>query len=852
MSKEVLEIRINPEYSQLNRSIYDKSLKEDSIPQIRQKIVTTDLYMKKINNKMNTTTTFIPTNCRYLEKLSDGSHLVVTEEAPAIRTIKFDFPYEKELYQLEEAGKLKEWGISRDEYIKNKPSKPYSYRLAFPYVVFIQAFDRNNYLYAGQVFFRVARLSGFADYLLKAPLLNISSDQFICYGEFNEENRSLEAAVQDTSLTFWSTKFNDDYVYNYQCYRSKPIFGNYIEWEYYTELNPMFIYSADWIKIDKNIGQMIGKFKERYKLNGNRRFGFSDLSKLFTSPSTTSKVEKVTKNHTKELYYDVAQGLFLTRNLFINVGDSLTLKNGKRAYINSFISFLDASDIKYIQLKDENGKEILLKYNNRVAKFLKDVFEKERNQKEGMFANGKKVKAGDIVAIKPVNAIKKTNVPPIYKKVQYIRKTIDGMTEARLNDTFYILENTVGQVVDLNKPIYGDIKISKDKEYLLISSINKTCIHRGAAVKFNNVTVDSKGSLVLKFIDHSSIGNGYEHNLKSNSQYKRLVEIHNTRKLPDIFKVNRTLMTTYPRGLAWGSEHGLILHDKCEIQTPRINSFVKNCLLDNNTRLHVEGVDSDIDFQIGDKVVSADWLNPINTLIIKTIQGFKVNKDTGIIDFVLEDKNGKLTITEYIDITHGIIFVGRIRRIVNEYEKVLAGTKIIAEKGYIPNFPKKDTNIIIGFITDTGRDDPLVLCSNGCTLWYSFMMKNFKRVTMKSSKWKNLQHVPLDIRKIPFQPGDIIQYKGFDENRSGWVIYLNNHSTQKIVKAAYSRYISTHSLDSYIKDSSYFDCIPNPRIPRKDINLENCRNGYTNYHGHFIENSISKFRFIDEGSFLNV
>jgi len=47
MSKEVLEIRINPEYSQLNRSIYDKSLKEDSIPQIRQKIVTTDLYMKK-------------------------------------------------------------------------------------------------------------------------------------------------------------------------------------------------------------------------------------------------------------------------------------------------------------------------------------------------------------------------------------------------------------------------------------------------------------------------------------------------------------------------------------------------------------------------------------------------------------------------------------------------------------------------------------------------------------------------------------------------------------------------------------------------------------------------------------
>ncbi len=139
------------------------------------------------------------------------------------------------------------------------------------------------------------------------------------------------------------------------------------------------------------------------------------------------------------------------------------------------------------------------------------------------------------------------------------------------------------------------------------------------------------------------------------------------------------------------------------------------------------------------------------------IQAFKFNESSGNITFILADRDGNLHQEKYVDGQNGFIYVGRIRKITNTFGKLTAGTKIKCKEAGIPHFPMKDVNIIIGFITDTDGPDPLVLCSNCCTLWYSDVLSKFQKITMKAKKWASLKHAPIDVSKIKYQAGDLVQ-----------------------------------------------------------------------------------------------
>jgi len=148
----------------------------------------------------------------------------------------------------------------------------------------------------------------------------------------------------------------------------------------------------------------------------------------------------------------------------------------------------------------------------------------------------------------------------------------------------------------------------------------------------------------------------------------------------------------------------------------------------------------------------------------------------------------------------------------------------------------------------------LVLCSNGCTLWYSEMIKDFIKITMKAKKWKDLPHVPIDIQKIKFQPGDLINCKGDYKNKAGWLVWSTGSGMHKITNLnTLYKYPDYYHLDTYITSQSLLDCIPNPRLPKKNLLEKGVVPSIPNFHGLFIQSKSVDFKFInDERSILYV
>jgi len=857
MTEVLNEIRINSDYTQFVTSEYEKTLKDDSTPKIRHHVTRTPDYLNKISSSF-LQNGILPPNCRYLEKLNNG-HLVVIEEPPAYRTIKVNYNMNGEIKTLEAEGKLKDYGIDVNIYNQDKNNRPYSFTLAFPYTIFILMIDRYSSLMMGHVYLRNARLAGYGDYLLKIPMMNISSEQSICFGDKGHiNNQSLNAAIENAIMVFWSAEFNGDYTYNYTAYKDVAGVNTYIGWEALTKIDPMFIYNVDWLKIPKSLHETIEIIKSQYNNQARKNIQYRELSRLFTQPVDSGKKEKPIKRSRKmlSLYYDIAQGIYLSDRLYVHVGDPVVW--GKKiAHINSFIGFYDTDKIRYVQFELENKKLINVKLTPKVKEFIIESVKKLRFEEQGTMKNGTVIKEDDIIIIKDHRG------NDIYKKTQFIRKTRDGLTEARLGNSFYILENIEGKILNLEKPQYYGIDLNKKDEYILFNNSGEGFMNPGHSVKFNGLNVkDSSSTLILEF-KTTSKGKLINIQPQSTSNIRPLYKKDELKELPPIFRVGRRLMcyrfdNVCKNGYAWGTPEGISYDNSYTTTSPNILDIEKHLLSNEGTTFHVESFDLDLTFNVGDKVVYTDWENPINMLIPRTIEAFKVEKDTGSLYFVLSDKEGNLVQIKYIGGTPDgspYIYIGKIRKIVNKFGRVIAGTKIMAEKGRIPHFPKKDVNIIIGFITDTGGEEPLVLCSNCCTLWYSDMMENFKRVTMKSKQWDKLPHSQIDITKIKTQDGDILDGSVDFSSHTGWLTCkLSNYKTTRIVMLGnLSSYSTDYKLDNYVRNNTKFDCVPNPRIsPTEQAKMESV-NAFPNFHGLFVESRLSPFKFLnDERSVLHV
>lgn len=852
------EIRINHQFTQHLRSEFTKGTEEESTPLIRKSIIPTPVYLKKIMSNLDSFNGILPPNCRFIEKLSSGN-LVVIEEPPAYRTIKVDYSMLRELSLLKHDNKIKEWNID-EAYYSNSSNKPFTFNLAFPYVVFIMSFDRSNGLQAGSVYLRNARLAGYSDYLLKMPMMNISDDQYICYGNSaGHSHNTLNAAIENTIMVFWSAVFNEDYTYNYSAYKNVAGVNTYIGWQALSQIDPMFIYNIEWVKMNENLNQTLDNIKNHVSGVPKNAIQFNSLASIFTQPVDSGKEEKVRRKgkskRTSRLFYDIAQGIYLNDRFFFHVGDPIIWGKHK-AYVDSFIGFFESDTIRLIRIQFENGKLVNVRFNSQVADYMLQTAKQLRFDEQGTMKNGEVIKEDDIVIMKVQDRI-------IYRRVHFIRKARDGVTEARLGNSFYILENTEGTVLDAEEPKYRERKLQKNTPYLLFNIQESVPLSGGVEVTYDKLDVNKKGSLKMNFISHDSYKRKHDMVI-DNSANRILLYEDEYEKLPPIFRVGRKLYgIRYDGGLdskrAWATHDGIAYNTRYNLSKPTISEIEKYLLSSDGSSLSFESFDLNVEFKIGDKVVCADWTNPINMLIVKTITAFKIDKETFSLSFVLSDKDGQLTEVVYIknvgsdnDLN---IHIGRIRKITNEFGPLTAGTKIISEKGYIPHFPKKDTNIIIGFITDTGGDEPLVLCSNCCTLWFNDVMEHFKHIPIKSKKWPTLLHAPIDITKIKFQAGDIINGITDYKTDIGWLVcHMYNSRTMKISPLrSYTSYLDISTLDNYIKNCIMLDCIPNPRINPTRQNEVNIERAWPNFHGLFTRSTNSHFQFLeDERSLIHV
>ena len=164
-------------------------------------------------------------------------------------------------------------------------------------------------------------------------------------------------------------------------------------------------------------------------------------------------------------------------------------------------------------------------------------------------------------------------------------------------------------------------------------------------------------------------------------------------------------------------------------------------------------------------------------------------------------------------------------------------------------------NIIIGFITDTGGDEPLVLCSNCQTIWFNDMIANFKRVTMRSKNWATLDHAPIDLSRIKPQAGDLLNGTNQYSQDLGYVgAYTPDYKNVRAqVLEYYTAYPESYGIDSAFSKEYVYEGILNPRLSPTQIKEYGFIKGFPNFHGLFYHSPAANTRFINEpGRILNV
>lgn len=868
----VEEIRINPTYTQYFLSEfpetgYSSELKEEASPMIVKRTLFTKDYMKKLSTSNQST--ILPPNCRYIEETDQG-HIVVIEEPPAIRTVKIHKGFEAEVSQLKADGVLEEYGFKGFNTYKEDG---YNFTLAFPYVLFILVIERDTRLMEGSVFLRTQQMRGMSDYLFKAPLTNISNNQRVCFGDANKfKTFSLTQTIQNVIMVFWSAVFNTDYTYNYEAYtKAGSEFGNYLRWEYLTKQNPLFIYDANWIKYTYTIGSWLDKIRAEAHVTSTKTMTYKMAAKKIFSPADAHREAPVTGRSKKNLplFYDIANGMYVGE-YFLSIGDAFLNSRQEVLYIDSFVGFSDGGEMKYI-MADKSGKKIMMKLTKKVKDYIAFSNKALRyTDKMVLPSNNLEVSSGDILIFKHKNGGEH------YGSVDFIRLGRDGRPELKVGKDYYLAENITASKFEMSKPSFFDIPLTKKDEYIIIRDTRGASpLMVGSKVKYEKIRVSGSSSIDFEFSNTAPEIRGTMHHLplKGSStvgsrRIARLFRKSEVKSFDGLFRLGKRMyyMESGSKGnftstsVAWELPNGLGMAYDSNFSMRHPRDGMVGDLIKNDT-FKLPGFLLDLEFSVGDKVIAANWKDPHDILRVKEIAGFSIVQRDSMsraedLYFILSDKDGNLTKVKYIYGYSGICNIGLIRKVTNIWNRVSAGTKIIAKESGYSGFPKSTANIIVAFITDTGGDDPLVLCSNGQTLWFSDMMVDFTRVTIRSKKYAYLDHAPMDLSKIKPQAGDLINgTREYKTTEGHLVTYFpkNYRGLRAQYMEYYTGYPETCGLGSRFNREYIYECIPNPRIRASQVEQLGTLSGWPNFHGLFYHSPKSDYHFINEpGRILNV
>jgi len=680
---------------------------------------------------------------------------------------------------------------------------PWKFVIAFPYCVYIILVNKfHKAVSQFMVFFRNIPLRGLGDMLYKAPLYNIRGNQHACLGSTLGVNiRDPVLSIEKAISHFWNTSYNEDFLSNISAYQQTEIVNNYFTWQYYSKVNPMVIFEIPWIPY-KSLKEVINDMEKNIDKNQSKSIKMEDITKLFSDVSQDlSDVERGPQNVDRQkLFYGVANYIDIDGDgTPIYCEDSFTLKKKQYSIITFVSNCEETFKVTHLQVLNYKGENQLIKLTSGVRNKIKESIQKEKVILTQNI-DGIDIKADDIIQI--VHPGGSTR----FKKIRKIRYNLDGKVEVLLGNEYYLLERIkILNKLDLSKPtLYGE-ELTKNEIYIYLTKYSHTkrsmVLSTYLCVKYLSTDITSLGEVNHYFRDKDN--DDYNYTISSSNQkvynIKKLYKKNELISVPNFFRVGNTISKTKPEDVlhpVYEIKNEMMLvnkHNEISYGTISKSEIIDNCFSNDRKIFSLYGIDGVINFSVGDKVITPDWSrNPMEMLKIKTITGFDFSQDNTCIYAILQDKNKNESFVKFIEnISYAgqKIHISSMYRILNEYGVLQTGMKIKAKVPRIQNFPLSDVNIIIGIFRDMQTPDPLVLCSNGCTLWYSDIIEKFNIFTINDLKWNKMNHEPFIMSKIKPQIGDF--YVSVNTPINPFVLCKNFHERNSLTCVYYKELFST-------------------------------------------------------------
>lgn len=703
-------------------------------------IIRTEDFMKIFSRTLNQEFELIPNNCRYVKNLTGGSKIFVLEDEPKLRTVSFNFDPTVILEILKQNGKYDVFNLSKFE-----TSFPFKLTLSIPYVVYVLLL-KNNGSFDLSLFYRLSPISSMDDYLLEPCLPNISDDFKVCLGplsktEYNLNTDSVNNRVRTIIDSFWFNSFNYDYFLHCDRYKEVPELSDLFTYSFNSKKDPTFIFSTKWFNSGYTLNKIIKKQTRDYNF-----CNFSDIFHHFQRliERTSNELEASNSEYITEKR-SLLESVCLSNDCIISIGDKIELDEIKY-YINSF-KYDSYGELRYIVLEDENNNIVEAEMNDNFSKQIQNQF---KNKEINSIVIGDEIlKEGDIVYFNNNESV---------KLVEKIIQTRDGMNHIKIGKEFYLESSFLNKTLKKFKGEleFGGTKLILDNEYWFTHDLRKSiCFYYFKGIFKGHSFKD--GRIILKFQQENN------KNLFltfADSKVYKIIDKTLLKPSPEIFRINDQIST---KKLGYVDKFGFCdFESKANLSDLRSREYLYNSSIgikyftdfcnNKNQELNIKSFDHDITYKIGDSVIFINWNEPETMLKIQTITNFIIEDD--YFKLTLEDNSGNSKNVSLINLITGQGEFASIRQVCNQINEMKVGMKMQPIKKGIQDFPMKDNFEIKAFVVDSKY--PLVLFSNGRTLYFEDMMQNFVIVNSKSKRaLKPSAEFNLNIK---MQDGDIFGY----------------------------------------------------------------------------------------------
>lgn len=810
------EVLFNKEFASLVHTGSRHSDEESVIPYKRSSLLPTGDFCTRFIREFSTGEMILPQNTRYVNSTGDGVVLVL-EETPRIRTIVSEIDMTAVVEGFKTTGRLTEYGY--EKWLEENVEPPYRFQLAFPYIVYVIHLSKTCEHIETYVFFRIHPITSLSDYLFKACLPNISGSQSMCLGESRTNPHNIIDGTTSVLDRFWLNSFNKDYVDNYAEYGRRSDVSDFLTWQFKTLQDPMFIYAAQWIPYKRTLGQLMEKTNDDHC-----HINFSKVINIFKKPKEL--------RDDKKLFSNVVESICI-ESVTLAVGDEVEYNNSTH-YISSFIG--KKGDAPHqIELEGPDNKKKTL----NLTPDIKESFAKQQERfkmERSVTINGINIKVGEILLL---------HYPQrLYKKITEIRKARDGRIEVRFRDSdYYLLENVEFEKFDESKVKISGNNLTPNQIFYLRDHNTVNVMFYTRKIQYRSLIEGSHGKLYANFhcLRYDKSVQFELSTLNDNSEFVREDDIKNTRTFRFL---NQLIVPNQQQNYGIVNGKGIMCHGTSS-HSYDMDLAKYDILAEGGSEINIPSYDIDINFKIGDHVVIADWNNPVEMVKVRIIDSFEINQDN-ILHINTKTHTGELRSDSYVDFQRGTVEIGKIRKIVLAYNDLHTGDKIRASIPGMVNFPKKDANMIVGFIVDTGTRLPLMLCSNCCTLWPTDdLLSRFTIYRRHTIECRKQEITSIEPRKIKFQSGDLIF-----RARNGLYILHYNTFNSRLDESVFStaRGGGFNHWGNYIRgdqDLRYGIITPRYSLKMQTEQLRRVR-CFPNLHGGFIEHSGSRLYFKED------